>query len=846
VVSVLTLALVMLVMVAGASAQPRTVGYQMPLSLCPEVRNPETNRVFCWSPTDKAAYYWNGTAWVPITGAGAGVTAINGLVGPLNLLGTANQLTVTTAGPNLTLSLPSIVIAPGTVTGTLTDRGGQVYNIQANYGGAATGCLPTNSAAANVTAFNALIAIVPTGATIYCPVGDYPVNGTVTFTAPVTMTGAGDDCNFVVDAATSSTADIFVARPSVTGAGVAFYEFSHFRISGSLTGVGGRHVLHLDGSLGHIRNLMVTRLKLDHVGQGRAIYASGTGTIFGTPAHSTITDNRLVAGITFELAGDNIRIANNEIYGFEAGVSAVGLDYNPIGGAGSLLVHGNLFAGAGAVLIRGGVSGGGAASGVMLTENQVEGQPGPNGAAFDIDGNVGFAAVGTVISGGTIQIPVLDGIRVNHASKTIIRGVRIKRGSTPGAKDIVITANATDTTVETNTWVDGVPIADMIDDAGTRTVVMAAVAGGVYVTPSIGIGLVPPTTGIAVEQSGPGVPIGAYIKNLSSTGFGYVGAMGSAGNYLNSVAYGPAYGGTLSGVSRNSLAALVTSTRLLVMTGAAQPIDFATLEIVRATIGATGGFMVGALGARIDPGAGKINVTSGYQVADAALNFSHLAGSATCAQLPALTGSVTTSAGSCATTIAALAVTNAMLAGSIDLTTKVTGVLPGVKGGTGLSTAAIGDLIYASATTPTWSRLAAVATGSVLASAGTSTAPAWSTTPSVGTLHVTGSSAGANSASHGTLYQVSSAITQALAWGPDAATNGIFRVATIRSNGSNVLFPFTVQAGVQVGAPTGGDKAGAINVQGVYWANGTAGVSCTAGTVSLLTFTVVNGIVTAC
>jgi microcystin-dependent protein len=53
-----------------------------------------------------------------------------------------------------------------------------------------------------------------------------------------------------------------------------------------------------------------------------------------------------------------------------------------------------------------------------------------------------------------------------------------------------------------------------------------------------------------------------------------------------------------------------------------------------------------------------------------------------------LTGNVTGSGtGSFATTIASGAVTNAMLAGSIDLTTKVTGVLPIANGGTNASTA---------------------------------------------------------------------------------------------------------------------------------------------------------------
>lgn len=56
---------------------------------------------------------------------------------------------------------------------------------------------------------------------------------------------------------------------------------------------------------------------------------------------------------------------------------------------------------------------------------------------------------------------------------------------------------------------------------------------------------------------------------------------------------------------------------------------------------------------------------------------------ATVTTVPALTGDVTTNGSTNATTIGAGKVTNAMLAGSIDLTTKVTGILPIANGGTG-------------------------------------------------------------------------------------------------------------------------------------------------------------------
>lgn len=55
------------------------------------------------------------------------------------------------------------------------------------------------------------------------------------------------------------------------------------------------------------------------------------------------------------------------------------------------------------------------------------------------------------------------------------------------------------------------------------------------------------------------------------------------------------------------------------------------------------------------------------------------------AQFPALIGDISTTAGSLTTAIGAGKVTNTMLAGSIDLATKMTGLLAGVNGGTGVN-----------------------------------------------------------------------------------------------------------------------------------------------------------------
>lgn len=68
------------------------------------------------------------------------------------------------------------------------------------------------------------------------------------------------------------------------------------------------------------------------------------------------------------------------------------------------------------------------------------------------------------------------------------------------------------------------------------------------------------------------------------------------------------------------------------------------------------------------------------------------------------------------------------------------GTVAVAKGGTNITSYAIGDLIYASAST-TLSKLADVATGSVLISGGVTTAPAWSTTPTFVGTNISGTAA---------------------------------------------------------------------------------------------------------
>lgn len=92
-------------------------------------------------------------------------------------------------------------------------------------------------------------------------------------------------------------------------------------------------------------------------------------------------------------------------------------------------------------------------------------------------------------------------------------------------------------------------------------------------------------------------------------------------------------------------------------------------------------------------------------------------------------------------------VTTAPAWGKVGLTTHVSGTLPAANGGTGIASYAVGDIVYASGATA-FTALAAVATGNVLISGGVTTAPAWG---KVGlTTHVSGTLPLANGGTNAT------------------------------------------------------------------------------------------------
>lgn len=88
----------LLLLPAVASAQSTTGFFDRPL--CSTIPTPATNAVVCWERTTQVLFWWNGSAYVPLTGAGAVV---------LSIIGTAHQILASNPTGNVTLSLDNPV-----------------------------------------------------------------------------------------------------------------------------------------------------------------------------------------------------------------------------------------------------------------------------------------------------------------------------------------------------------------------------------------------------------------------------------------------------------------------------------------------------------------------------------------------------------------------------------------------------------------------------------------------------------------------------------------------------------------------------------------------------------------
>jgi hypothetical protein len=141
----------------------------------------------------------------------------------------------------------------------------------------------------------------------------------------------------------------------------------------------------------------------------------------------------------------------------------------------------------------------------------------------------------------------------------------------------------------------------------------------------------------------------------------------------------------------------------------------------------------------------------------------------------------------------------------VDISNGVTGTLPATSGGTGQSSYAVGDLIYADTTT-SLAKLADVATGNALISGGVSTAPSWGkiglATHVSGTLPVANGGTGVTSSTGTTNVVLSnspsllspSISTTTTASGAVISTlNGTGQNSTVNSTTYNVTFGYSAK-----------------------------------------------------
>jgi hypothetical protein len=161
----------------------------------------------------------------------------------------------------------------------------------------------------------------------------------------------------------------------------------------------------------------------------------------------------------------------------------------------------------------------------------------------------------------------------------------------------------------------------------------------------------------------------------------------------------------------------------------------------------------------------------------------------------------------------------------------VAGTLVAVNGGTGQSSYAIGDILYASSTTAL-SKLADVATGSVLISGGVGAAPSYSATPTLTSL-TAASVYGGTSASSSLLLQstTGSGTTDNIVF--KTGNNGAVTALTIASNGNATFLSTSTTAigtlsltnALTVGS--GGTGASTFTANGVLYGNGTSAIGVT-------------------
>ena len=164
---------------------------------------------------------------------------------------------------------------------------------------------------------------------------------------------------------------------------------------------------------------------------------------------------------------------------------------------------------------------------------------------------------------------------------------------------------------------------------------------------------------------------------------------------------------------------------------------------------------------------------------------------------------------------------------TISLTAGVSGTLPAANGGTGNASYTTGDIMYASGTT-TLSKLADVATGNAIISGGVGVAPSYGkiglTTHVSGTLPVTSGGTGLTSATQGDIVYASAANTYSLLAKNTSATRYLSNTGT---SNNPAWAQVALATGVSGTLPVanGGTGATSLTANRILVGNGTSAIS---------------------
>ena len=323
-------------------------------------------------------------------------------------------------------------------------------------------------------AIQAAINAAPSGGDVYLPAGTYHMCSglPLLINKPIRLHGAGQRSTtlYVCSTLSRDTSAILVQAPtSTTLAGVEISDLQILPVSGNP----GNSAISFDAlSGGDVHSPYVHHISTGQFG-GAAISGTSNSSADGTPCFGArIEQSLLVGGVSLLRAGDTLHIDHNVISG-----SGYALNVSFVPVASSLFFdHNNVTSSAGIHI-------GTSAVATHITDNEIEtesGFTGSNGALVDVDGASSSLTQSVEVARNSFQVVggiVANGIRVNYARNTDIDSNNFERGAT-GSYDILVTANAVNTSIGNNMWLSGGPFSKMLNDSGSATQFLALGGNG--------------------------------------------------------------------------------------------------------------------------------------------------------------------------------------------------------------------------------------------------------------------------------------------------------------------------------------------------------------------------------